>query len=88
MLYVAMRYPYIIYAQYCLYCDFKFWVLYIISTVLLFYLHPIMPPKRLASSPASAKEPKRQKKAMTLHENVELLDMVKLCCGRALLRSE
>ena len=36
-----------------------------------------MPSKRLASSPASGKEPKRQKKAMTLYEKVELLDMVK-----------
>ena len=37
----------------------------------------MMPPKRLASSPASGKEPKHQKKAMTQHEKVELLDMVK-----------
>ena len=35
-----------------------------------------MPSKRLASSPASGKEPKRQKKAMTLHEKAKLLDMV------------
>ena len=37
----------------------------------------MMPPKCLASSPASSKEPKRQKNIMTQHENVELLDMVK-----------
>ena len=61
----------------CLNCEFKFLVCYIITTVPMYYLHPILPPKRLASSPASGKEPKRQKKAMTLHEKVELLDMVK-----------
>ena len=37
----------------------------------------MIPPKRPASSQASGKEPKRQKKVMTLHEKVELLDMVK-----------
>ena len=37
----------------------------------------MMPSKPLASFPASGKEPKRQKKVMTLHEKVELLDMVK-----------
>ena len=36
-----------------------------------------MPPKRLASSPASSKAPKRQKKVMTLHEKVELFDTIK-----------
>ena len=41
------------------------------------YLHPIMPPKRLVSFQASGKEPRRQKKVMTLHEKVELHDMVK-----------
>ena len=35
-----------------------------------------MPPKRNASSPASGKERMRQKKVMTQHEKVELLDMV------------
>ena len=50
---------------------------YIITTVALYYLHTMMPPKRHASSPASGKEPKRQKKVITLHEKVELLDMVK-----------
>ena len=51
----------------------------------------MMPPKRLASSTASGKEPKRQKKAMTLHKKVEMLDMVKgakICRGRAPLRRE
>ena len=61
----------------CLNCEFKFLVRYIITTGPLYYLHPIMPPKRLASSPASGKEHKRQKKAMTLHEKVELLHMAK-----------
>ena len=56
---------------------FKFLVCYILTTVPLYYLHPMMPPERLASSPASGKEPKCQKRAMTLHEKVELLDMVK-----------
>ncbi|GFU10729.1 HTH psq-type domain-containing protein [Nephila pilipes] len=36
-----------------------------------------MPPKRPASSPASGEEPKSQKKVMTLHEKIELLDIVK-----------
>ena len=61
----------------CLNCEFKFLVCYIITTLPLYYLHPIMPPKRLASFPASGKEPKRQKKVMTLHEKAELIDMVK-----------
>ena len=47
----------------------SFLVCYIITTVALYYLHPMMSPKRLSSSPASGKEPK--------HENVELLDMVR-----------
>ena len=46
----------------CLNCEFKFLVCYIITTVALYHLHPIMPPKRLAFSPASGKEPKCQKK--------------------------
>ena len=35
----------------------------------LYYLLHIMPPKRLASSPASGKEPMRQKNAMTALED-------------------
>ncbi len=35
-----------------------------------------MPPKRPSSSPASGKELKCQKMVMTLHEKVELLDML------------
>ena len=61
----------------CLNCEFKFLVCYIITTVPLYYLHPMLPPKRLASSPASGKEHKRQKKVMTVHEKVELLDREK-----------
>ena len=61
----------------CLNCEFKFLVCYIITTAPLYYLRPMMPPKRLASSPASGKEPKRQKKVIALHEKEELLDMVK-----------
>ena len=60
---------------------------YVITTVPLYYLHPIVPPERVASSPASGKEPKRKKKVMTLHEKVELVDMVKLFYGRAPLRN-
>ena len=59
-------------------CEFKFFVCCVITTTVpLCYLHPMMPPKRLASSPASGKEPKRQKKVINLHEKVELLNMVK-----------
>ena len=79
MLYVIMRYPYVIYAKIsdCLKCEFKFFVCYRITTVPLYYSLPIMPPKRLASSTASGKEPKRPKKVTTLHEKVELLDIIK-----------
>ena len=50
---------------------------HVITTVPLYYLHPMMPPKCLVSSPASGKKPKRQKKVMTLQEKVKLLDLVK-----------
>ena len=85
MLYVIIRYPYIINIVInivinisdCLNCECKFLVCYIITIVPLYYIHSMMPQKRLASSPASGKEPKRLKKVMALLEKVELLDMAK-----------